>query len=42
MSEMELSASGGSTSTSALEWRCSATLALGLSSSRFSVLKMRT
>jgi hypothetical protein len=27
------SASGGSTSTSALEWRCSATLALGRSSS---------
>ena len=41
-SEMEESASGGRMSTSALECRCSAMEALGLSSSRFSVDRMRT
>jgi hypothetical protein len=40
--EMEESASGGRTSTSALEWRCSATDALGFSSSRSSVDRTRT
>lgn len=36
------SASGGRTSTSAFEWRCRATLELGLRSSRSMVLRMRT
>mmetsp|Transcript_10619 Transcript_10619/g.21017 ORF Transcript_10619/g.21017 Transcript_10619/m.21017 type:complete len:273 (-) Transcript_10619:315-1133(-) len=39
---MEESASGGSVSTTELEWRCRATDEEGLSSSRFSVLRMRT
>lgn len=40
--EMLLSASGGSMSTSALLWRCSATDDEGFNSSRLSVLRMRT
>mmetsp|Transcript_11176 Transcript_11176/g.31359 ORF Transcript_11176/g.31359 Transcript_11176/m.31359 type:complete len:283 (-) Transcript_11176:270-1118(-) len=40
--EMEESASGGSTSTRLLLWRCRATDAEGLSSSRFTVLRIRT
>ncbi len=40
--EMLESASGGSTSTRALECRCSATEALGLSDSRLIVLRIRT
>mmetsp|Transcript_9934 Transcript_9934/g.25746 ORF Transcript_9934/g.25746 Transcript_9934/m.25746 type:complete len:273 (+) Transcript_9934:197-1015(+) len=39
---IEESASGGSVSTTELEWRCSATDEEGLSSSRLSVLRMRT
>jgi hypothetical protein len=41
-SEMDESASGGRMSTKAFECRCSATDADGLSSSRFSVERMRT
>lgn len=40
--EMEESASGGSTSTNALEWRCRATEAEGRSSSRLMVDRTRT
>lgn len=40
--EIELSASGGNTSTRALETFCSATDALGLRSSRSIVLRIRT
>ena len=40
--EMDESASGGRMSTSALEWRWSATDDEGLSSSRFRVERMRT
>ena len=40
--EIDESASGGSTSTTAFEWRWSATEAPGLSSSRLIVERMRT
>lgn len=40
--EIDESASGGSTSTTAFECRCSATDELGFSRSRLIVLRMRT